>query len=367
MIRVLQMIGGLNAGMAQDAIMNVYRKIDRNQMQFDFVLDRPNENFYLEEAKSLGAKIYTMPAFNGANAAEIKRDWNNFFYTHPEYKVLHSHVPGYASLYLPLAKKHEIKTIVHSYSVTGSSGPMAMALNALQYPLKKQADVLMACSKEAGIYLYGDKAVKGDKFMLVPNCVDLGVYGMEDKKRGQSREELGFDGTFVVGHIGSFTAEKNHAFLLEAFAMLRKEKENAKLLLIGAGPLQRDVAMKAVELGVAEDVILTGKRSDLAQMLSAMDVFALPSQWELSTDILVKAQATGLPCLISQSISDSADISPLVKRLPTDSAEDWAKAILAAGKPMDVSEKIIKAGFDSSSVTAELKLLYKKLHKESKR
>ena len=367
MIRVLQMIGSLNVGGSQTMIMNIYRNIDRTKMQFDFVLDHPAETYFAEDVKSMGAKIYTMPMFNGANAAEVKREWDNFFYMHPEYKVLHSHVRSYASLYLPIAKKHGVKTIIHSHSTSNGSGPMAMAKNALQFPLKKQADILMACSTEAGRWLYGDKAMKSERYVFMPNGVDIERFSFSEEKRRSTREKLGLGDKLVIGHVGRFMADKNHSFLLEVFAKLKTKRPDAVLLLVGEGALQRDCAMRAVELGVAEDVIMTGNRNDIPELLSAMDVFAFPSLREGLPATVIEAQAAGLPCIISDCITPDVDISPLVKRLPVDSADAWCEAILNVSGRMDVSQHIMDAGFDVRASAKQLSHLYKKLARESRR
>ena len=366
MIRVLQMIGSLNVGGSQTMILNIYRNIDRTKMQFDFVLDHPNETYFAEDVKALGAKIYTMPGFNGSNAAEIKRDWNNFFYMHPEYKVLHSHVRSYASLYLPVAKKHGVKTIIHSHSTSNGTGAMAMAKNALQYPLKKQADILMACSTEAGRWLYGEKAMQSDKYVFMPNGVDLERFSYNAEARKRLRKELGLEGKFVVGHVGRFMADKNHGFLVEAFAKLHEQEPNSTLLLVGEGALQLQTAQKAVQLGVAEDVIMTGNRNDVAELLSAMDVFAFPSIREGLPVTLIEAQAAGLPCLISENVSPDVDVSKLAKRLPIDAPERWAEEMLKKQERMDVKTDIIKAGFDVKDSAKKMQELYTKLHKEAK-
>jgi glycosyltransferase involved in cell wall biosynthesis len=316
--------------------------------------------------KALGAKIYTMPLFNGTNAAEVKKEWNNFFYMHPEYKVLHSHVRSYASLYLPVAKKHGVKTIIHSHNTSNGSGAVAIAKNALQFPLKKQADILMACSTEAGLWLYGEKAMKSDKYMFVPNAVDKERFGYSDEKRAAGRKALGFGDEFVIGHVGRFSEAKNHEFLIEIFAKVMEKEPNAKLVLIGEGALQRATAEKAVALGVADNVIMTGNRNDVPELLAAMDVFAFPSKWEGLPVTLIEAQAAGLPCLISNTISTDVDVSPLVKRLPIDSADVWAQEILAGHERRDVKEHIAKAGFDVKVSAQQMYELYRKLNKEAK-
>ena len=367
MIRVLQMIGSFNMGGSQTMIMNIYRNIDRSRIQFDFVLDHPKETYFVEEAKALGAKIYTMPLFNGLNGAEVKKEWNNFFYLHPEYKVMHCHVRSYASLFLPIAKKHGVKTIIHSHSISNGSGSVAMAKNALQYPLRKQADILMACSSEAGRWLYGDRAMKSDRYVFMPNAVDLERFSFSQEKRAKARKKLGLENKFVVGHVGRFMEAKNHSFLIDAFAKLREKRPDSALLLVGEGALQLAVAEQAVKLGVAEDVIMTGNRNDVDELLCAMDVFAFPSIREGLPVTLIEAQATGLPCLVSDSITSDVEVSALIKRLGIDSAEEWAEAMLSAGERRDVKQNIISAGFDIKASAEKISLLYEKLYKESRK
>ena len=136
MIRVLHMIASLDVGGSQTMMMNIYRNIDRSKIQFDFVIDRPKETYFAPEIRNLGGRVYTMPTFHGTNAGEIKRDWNNFFYTHPEYRILHSHVRSYASLYLPVARQHGVKTIIHSHSTSTGGGVKGAVKSVMQLPLR---------------------------------------------------------------------------------------------------------------------------------------------------------------------------------------------------------------------------------------
>lgn len=142
-IRILHMIGGLDLGGSQAFVMNVYRKINRELVQFDFVLDHPAERYLEKEILSLGGRIFELPAFNGKNVFTVKREWNHFLEAHKEYKILHSHIRSYASLYLPIAKKKGLKTIIHSHSISNGSGISSLVKNILQYPLRFQADYFL--------------------------------------------------------------------------------------------------------------------------------------------------------------------------------------------------------------------------------
>lgn len=365
MIRVLHMIASLDVGGSQTMMMNIYRGIDRSKFQFDFVIDRPEETYFAEEIKSLGGRVYTMPAFRGTNAGEIKRDWNNFFYTHPEYHILHSHVRSYASLYLPVAHEHGVKTIIHSHSTSTGGGVKGAVKSVMQLPLRHQADVLMACSVDAGIWLFGRRACQSERFILLPNGIDTRLFAADPAARTHYRRELGLGGRYVIGNVGRFYDVKNHSFLLDVFRRVRDRDDSAVLLLVGVGPLQQAMAQKAVELGVAEHVIMTGNRDDVPALLGAMDVFAFPSLWEGLPMTVVEAQAAGLPCVISDTITDEVNVSPLVEKLPLGDADRWADALLQRRPRMDVTRDVIRAGFDIRTSTRRLAELYTELDRQA--
>ncbi len=368
MIRVLQMIGTLGLGGSQTMLMNLYRNIDRERIQFDFVLDHPDGDYFIPEVTRLGGQVFTMAPFRGINAGEVRRDWNNFFYTHPgEYSVLHSHVRSYASLYLPVAKAHGLKTIIHSHNTANGSGVNAAVKDVLQKPLRHQADILMACSTEAGEWLYGKKACQSEKYVFLPNAVDTARFAAGTARRRETRQALGVDDRYVIGHVGRFNEQKNHGFLLEAFRRAHEQNPKAVLLLVGTGPLQNDVVRKAVSCGIAEDVLMTGNRDDIPDLLAAMDVFAFPSLWEGLPVTLIEAQAAGLPCVISDVITEDVDITPLITRLPPGDPGLWASELLQRRQRMDTREAVIRAGFDVQASARFLSDLYLKLDHEARR
>lgn len=366
MMRVLHMIGALEMGGSQALVMNLYRHMDRQRIQFDFVLDHPDRDDYAGEVKALGGRIYTMPGFHG-NVGEVRRAWDTFFTEHPEYRVLHSHVRSYASLYLPAAKKHGVKTIIHSHSTSNGSGFSALVKMGLQYPLRRQADVLMSCTREAGVWLFGEKACQSERFFLLPNAVDVEKFRYHEATRREYRQMLGIEDKLVVGHVGRFHEAKNHGFLLESFARLHEQKPDSVLLLVGDGELRGEIEKKIAELGIQASAILTGNRSDAAELMQAMDLLAFPSLWEGLPVTVVEAQAAGLPCLISDRITHDVDLSSLVRRLPIDNADIWARAMAEPAARQDVSEAIAAAGFDIGESVQRLSGLYNKLWQESER
>ena len=365
MIRVLHMIASLDVGGSQTMMMNIYRNIDRDRLQFDFIIDHPGETWFAPEIERMGGRVYTLAGFHGTNAGEIRRDWNNFFYTHPEYRVLHSHSRSYASLYLPVAKKHGLKTIIHSHSTNSGSGVQGAVKAVLQLPLRSQADILMACSRGSGEWLYGKRACESARFVLLPNGIDTSRFSLTADVREKYRRELGIEGRLVIGNVGRFRDVKNHTFLLDVFQKVHEREPNAVLLLVGVGPLQQAMAEKAVALGVAEKVIMTGNRDDVPELLNAMDVFAFPSLWEGLPMTVVEAQAAGLPCVLSDTITREVDVSPLVEYLPLGDPELWADALCRRRPRMDASKAIRAAGFDIRDSARKLTELYTRLWNEA--
>lgn len=240
MIRVLHMIGSLEIGGSQAMVMNIYRNIDRSKIQFDFIVDHPENAFFSEEITQLGGKIYYFPSFKGNNYYEIKKTWNNFFKEHPEYKILHSHVRSYASLYLPIAKKYGLKTIIHSHSTSNGSGIKALVKQILQYPLRFQADYFFGCSKIAGEWLFGKKVVNSAKYYMVKNAINLNDYCSTDK-REYYRKMINAKDDIVFGHVGRLHEAKNHEFLLEVFKKIHFQNPNTKLVIIGEGELRSSI------------------------------------------------------------------------------------------------------------------------------
>lgn len=360
MIRVLQVLGGLNRGGAESMIMNLYRNIDRTKIQFDFVVHSENpekEDFY-SEIIALGGSIYKFPKFSLKTVFRLKKLWNEFFETNKEYRILHSHVRSYASLYIPIAKKHGIKTIIHSHSTSNGKGFSSIVKKVMQFPLRRQADFLFACSNEAGVWLFGEKACKKPNYKFIPNAIDVEQYKPNDEIRTQYRKEFGFGNEIVYGHVGRLHEAKNHDFLLNVFAELRKKNKNVKLLIVGDGELRSQIESKIKQLDIEKDVIMTGSRADVSNVLQAMDVFLFPSKWEGLPVTVVEAQASGLPCIISNKITQDVNLSELVKVLPIDNVNVWVEEAQQPIQRMNVLDKIVEAGFDVKKVAKDLEGFY---------
>lgn len=360
MIRILHMIGNLKIGGSQSMIMNIYRNIDRNEIQFDFIVDRSEHADYAEEIKKLGGKIYVMPQFVGKNFIEVRKSWEDFFKTHKEYKILHSHVRSYASLYIPIAKKYGLITIIHSHSTSNGKGIKALVKNILQIPLRYQADYFFACSEIAGKWLFGKKIVNSQNYFMIKNAIDLEMYKEDADLRKQLRKCLGMDEGILFGHVGRFVEAKNHHFLIDIFKELSLKYEKSKLVLIGDGPLRNQIENQIEDYSLEDRVILLGNRNDVNELLQACDVMLFPSYHEGLPVTIVEAQAASLPCFISENITREVEISELVHYVSINQGTKiWVKSIEGTCLDRkDVKDSIKNAGFDISETVDWLSKFY---------
>ena len=363
MIRVLQVFNSMNCGGAENMIMNLYRKIDRTKVQFDFLVHTEKKCFFDDEILSLGGKIYHAPRYNVANHFSYKKWWNKFLIEHQEFKIVHGHMYSIAPIYLHIAKKHGATTIVHSHSTSEPAGIKELIKSQLRKRAKNSADYLFSCSAAAGIWLYGKEAVEKENHYILKNAVDTDRFLFNENVRNEVRKELGIEGNLVIGHVGRFMEAKNHKFLLEIFADVLKNDENAVLLLVGEGALKNEIKVKAESLGVSDKVIFAGVRNDTHRLLQAMDCFVFPSIYEGLPVAVIEAQAVGVPSLISDTVTDEVCLTDLATRLSLQkSSEIWAKEILNKTdnfKRTEPKQQIIDSGYDISATAHWLQNFYK--------
>lgn len=355
------MIGSLNIGGSQTMIMNLYRNIDREQIQFDFILDHPEQLFFAEEVKSLGGKIYFMPEFTGTNLLGVRKAWHRFFREHPEYKILHSHVRSYASVYLPIARRYGVKTIIHSHSTSNGRGIKSLVKRIMQYPLRHQADYCFSCSQEAGEWLFGKKIASNDRHFIVRNAIDAEKFRYNEDVRREYRAKLGVNDQTVYVHVGRFHPAKNHDFLLRVFSKIHARNSNTVLLLLGDGELQTSIEKQIQELGLQNAVHLPGGSSEVHKWLQAADCFLFPSLWEGLGIVAVEAQAAGLPCICSDQVPPLVKVMDSCRFIPLDEEKWVAAAMSAAPDRQDSYDQIVVAGYDVHATSQWLYEFYSKI------
>ncbi len=364
MIRVLHVVGRMALGGTQTMIMNVYRHIDRTQMQFDFLVHTKDECFYDKEIIKLGGRIYRTERFNIINWLSYKKFWNNFFPEHEEYKIVHVHINSSAAICLSIAKRHGRIAVVHSHCTNPTEKSLrSCAFRIFAYPIRYIADYFFACSEEAGETRFGKRVTKSKNYKVFKNGIDVKSFCFQKEIRKVIREKYDIsEEKFIIGHVGRFYFQKNHRFLLEIFKKVNEKYSNTELWMIGTGELEKKIRTQVQNMGMGKKVRFIGETSHVSEYLQAMDIFVFPSFYEGLGIAVVEAQAAGLPCIISDVIPNEADMGcGLVKRLSLeDSAEDWADAIVAAKdvSRIDTSDYLRRAGFDIETVSKELQNFY---------
>ena len=355
-IRVLQVVTHMERGGLESMLMNYYRHIDRERVQFDFLVHRQERAAFDDEIESLGGKLYRLPRLVPWSKGYLAA-LNHFFDEHPEYKIVHVHQDCLSSVILRAAAQHNIPVrIAHSHNANQDKN--------LKYPIKlwykrsipKYTTNLFACGKDAGDWMFG-----GAPYQIINNAIDATAYSFNPKKRIEMRHQLGLADKLIIGHVGRFNPQKNHLFLLDIFAALLKKEPNAVLLLVGGGEDMLKIQAKAHALGIAEHVRFLGVRSDVADLMQAMDVFVFPSLYEGLGIVLIEAQAAGLPCVVSDTIPREAYLTDLVtaERLSS-STETWADNILEKRNfpRTDRRAEIAAHGFDITTEAVKLQEFY---------
>lgn len=370
-IRILRVTAGMNRGGLETITMNQYRNIDRTKVQFDFILHTTEECVYNNEIRNLGGKIYSVPRYKGKNHFKYIKAWNTFFKEHPEYKIIHGHVRSTASIYLKIANKYGLTTIAHSHSTASRGNKIEQIVkNIIQLPVRYIAKYLFACSVEAGRWLFGTKAFKKDNFKVINNAIETEKYVYNKVKRNEKRKYFNIDDKFVIGHIGTFTYPKNHIFLIDIFKEIHDKNEDAVLLLIGDGELRSSIEQKIKALNLSENVILTGVRHDIPDLLQAFDVFLFPSIFEGLPVSLIEAQASGVLCIVSDTITKEVEITNSVVFLSIkDSANYWSDVILKEFNDFNRVDnyKTIKGnGYDIKTEVSWLQEFYLKVTSKDK-
>lgn len=361
--RVLHYVGIMNRGGMETLIMNLYRNINFSEFQFDFATHTDQKGDFDDEIHNRGGKIYSFPQFR-KDPKVYRSAWKNFFCEHAgEYEVFHFHTNSLANVVaLEEAQKAAIPIrIVHSHSTWANKGRLQWLNNALhryhQSKLPKLATNLVACSTEAANWLYGGMSVKNLKVQLLKNGVDCEKFSYDESIRKRTRRALDItDEEILVGHIGKFIPVKNHTFLLDIIAAMANRNGNIRAILVGDGELKEQIIEKAKNLGIEDKVRFLGVRSDIPELLMAMDIYIMPSLYEGLPVSVVEVQATGLTSLLSDTISKEVKLKDNVYFASLSlTPEKWAEnaMVLCKEERKTDNTSIEEAGFDIKRTVKE--------------
>lgn len=321
-VRVLQIGMHDKIGGIETFLMNYYRNLDRNKIQFDFIC--PYHSLCFEsEIKKMGGVIYYIPNFKKHPIKyykEIKRIIKD-----KNYKIVHINLLSAANI-IPaiVAKRCKVKNIIaHSHNNGVPSGFLRKILNNTnKVLLRKCANIFFACSESSGKWMFYKKT-----FSVIKNGIDIEKYYYNDNFRKNIRNKYGIsDDKIVIGQVGRFDEQKNHMFSIE---LLKKMNDKKYILfLIGEGILESEIKKKVVESKLSDNVIFAGIKSDVEKYYSAFDIFLLPSKFEGLGIVNIEAQASGLPCVVSSIVPTETKVSANIYYLDLNNIKQWENLII---------------------------------------
>lgn len=328
-IRVAQVLNRLDYGGIEAVVLNYYRHIDRSKVQFDFFFSRQSVVPCREELERLGARLYLLPPVSDALA--YQKELGNIFRRN-QYAIVHAHLSTLSVFALFAAWCSGVPVrICHNHSTAHwEEGKRTAAKYALRPLAKLFATDYFACGEKAGRWLYGNRCFDNGCVYIMKNAIEEKRFAYDAQARAQLRKALGIsENAFVLGHIGRFAAQKNHAFLLQVFRELRLQQPTAQLVLVGEGELREDIYRQVCKWGLEKVVHFVGACGDAARYYSVMDSFCLPSLYEGLPVVALEAQANGLPCLFSSYVTKECGVTDDVKWLPLEEPKKWASTVLA--------------------------------------
>jgi glycosyltransferase involved in cell wall biosynthesis len=362
-MKVLQIGLGNNPGGVESFAINYARELQKKGVVFDF-LCMYGQIAYADEIERLGGRIFYVP--------NVKKNYFGYvkavrrILKEQRYDVVHVNMLSAANIVpLRLAKEAGVhKVIAHSHN-SSTTGLIRTVMHRLNQPAVRQyADTWFACGTQAAAFLFGEKHCAEQQIYIIKNAINVESYLFSEENRNALRKQLGYEGCFIVGHVGRFNVQKNHEGIIKIFLEVLKYEPKAVLCLVGDGELKNEIEQQTTAYGIRDRVYFAGVRNDVERLFSMMDVFLFPSLFEGLPFAVIEAQANGLPCVVSDTISDEVLLDHNITALPLQKeAAVWAKKILSfKGKKRTEPEKtkqlMEEAGFDIKIEAEALKQLY---------
>lgn len=368
MIRVLQVMGGMNRRGAESFIMNVYRKIDRARVQFDFLVYTDEKQDFEEEIESLGGRVIHMPCETGVKAFLSIPKFRRIIQKMGPYKVIHIQtLLNSAWPLLAVPKGCGVVRMVHSHNTHNKpimSGVERLYEIFAKYIIRTHTQVMAACGEEAGVYLFGQKFRKGG--IVINNGIDLDIHAVRNENAVDAiRKEYCLYGQLVIGSVARFNEVKNHPFMVQIAKVLKDKGYAFRMLFVGNGDGEKGIRQLVHDNDLDREIIFTGLRSDISDLMFTFDVFLMPSHFEGNPVTLAEAQAAGLPCVISNVITDKMDMNlGLINKCSLkDAPSVWADTIIKASKNRcndvgKIRERFCICGYDAQTTANKLISIY---------
>ena len=350
MIRVAVVMGKMHAGGKKNLVMEYYRHIDRNKVQFDFICDTDSNSVPKDEIEALGGRVYMIPPYQRifANMKAMKK-----ILCKNQYPILHGYnsTMNIFAMFIGMISGIPVR-INESISMGHKSDKKNILKNLLKPFSRCFATHFMSNGEVCGRWQFGDKLFDAGKVKVFKTVIDTEKHKFDPRIREKCRKEYGLEDKIVIGHIGRFTAQKNTLFIIDVFKEILKKEPKAILLLIGHGELEKEMLDRIKKYCIEDKVLFLGKREDIHQFYNAMDCFLLPSLYEGLPVVGVEAECCGLPMFFSTEIPrESSPCDDLGFFIELEkSTEEWADIVLK--KTLSYSRRsrendVRRQGFDS--------------------
>lgn len=357
MIRVLHVFHNMGNGGIEHFVMELYRHIDREKVQFDFLTSVEEKGYFDDEIQELGGKIFHAYPLKSNPIKNFKSISNIVRSNH--YDIVHRHTGSAFGYYDLRAAKHggAKHLILHSHNPQAGNS----YLHRVSKLLLRTDCIKFACSKEAGEFLFGEDA----DVQIIKNSIDCERFRFNSEIRAKMRQELGIEEKLVIGHIGRFEEQKNHVKLLQIFKEIHIRRSNSVLLCVGEGKLLEERKKQARQLGIEKDVLFLGVRDDIDKVMQSFDCFLFPSLYEGFSIVQIEIQANGLKCFTSKKVvPESSNITGNVKFIGLEkSPEMWAESVLASdfNRNRNAINIVKQAGYDINDNVENLCKFYERL------
>lgn len=359
-IRIAQIIGKMNAGGVESFIMTYYRNIDRNKVQFDFIIDSDSTIVPRKEIESMGGRIIEISPYQ--KIFKYIKELRNVLKEN-QYTIVHSHLNALNVFPLYCAYKEKVPVrISHSHSTSNKKEWKKNLLkNVLKIFSKVFATHYFSCSEHAGRWLFGEKKLKNREITVIKNAINIEKFRYNENIRNKLRKELEVEDKIVFGHVGRFMKQKNHEFLIDVFKEVYQENNNTVLILIGNGPLEEKIKNKVKEIGIEKSVKFLGVKDNVNEYMQAMDMFLFPSLYEGLGIVAIEAQCSGLKCLVSTDVPKEVEITDNIKFIDNNK-EIWKENIIKVMKEINDRyielEKVNSKGYNIEKSAKELEKIY---------
>jgi glycosyltransferase involved in cell wall biosynthesis len=360
MVRILHVLGHVPIGGVGTFLINSLKNLNTREIKFDFVMYNSNyQSTFIDEASTLGSNVRVFDSYlRFQNLIKMKVEFDKYLSNHNDYNIIHLHAPNLGFIVFPIAKKHGISVrILHSHNTKYSVGFLKSMRNfILDMPNKYLATDFVACSKEAGDFLFKKKP-----YMIIPNGISVKKFAYNKSVRIKMRREMGVEDKLVIGHIGNFNYQKNHGLLIDIFNRLHQINNKCELYLVGDGILEKKIYKKVKELNLEDSVKFMGRRSDVNNLVQVFDVFVLPSKFEGFGIVCIEAQASGLQCIVSKNVPVEVRVTNNISFLDINSSiEEWSQLIISKFdyERKDMSDRVKEAGYDIEETSVKLQRYY---------